>query len=75
VYLLTSCDGAFAAAVTLPLSRPSPAAGLPLTQARPAIVKALDQAGRLVSSEPVRQAVGVHERCQTPAATPGSCCG
>ena len=41
-------------------------AGLPLTQARSAIVKALDEAGLLVSSEPVRQVVGVHERCQTP---------
>jgi valyl-tRNA synthetase len=41
-------------------------AGLPLTQARAAIVKALGEAGLLVSSEPVRQVVGVHERCQTP---------
>jgi valyl-tRNA synthetase len=41
-------------------------AGLQLTQARAAIVKALGEAGRLVSSEPVRQVVGVHERCQTP---------
>ena len=41
-------------------------AGLRLTQARSAIVKALDEAGLLVSSEPVRQVVGVHERCQTP---------
>jgi len=41
-------------------------AGMPLTQARSAIVKALDEAGLLVSSEPVRQVVGVHERCQTP---------
>ncbi len=41
-------------------------AGLQLTQARAAIVKALDEAGLLVSSEPVRQVVGVHERCQTP---------
>jgi valyl-tRNA synthetase len=41
-------------------------AWLPLTQARSAIVKALDEAGLLVSSEPVRQVVGVHERCQTP---------
>jgi len=41
-------------------------AGLPLTQARSAIVKALDEAGLLVSSEPVRQVVGVDERCQTP---------
>ena len=41
-------------------------AGLPLTQARSAIVKALGEAGLLVSSEPVRQVVGVHERCQTP---------
>src|SRR5690242_20485724 len=43
-----------------------PFAGLPLTQARSAIVKALDEAGLLVSSEPVRQVVGVDERCQTP---------
>src|SRR6478752_477269 len=41
-------------------------AGLSLTQARSAVVKALDEAGLLVSSEPVRQVVGVHERCQTP---------
>jgi valyl-tRNA synthetase len=41
-------------------------AGLALTQARSAIVKALDEAGLLVASEPVRQVVGVHERCQTP---------
>jgi valyl-tRNA synthetase len=41
-------------------------AGMPLTQARPAIVKALDEAGLLAGSEPVRQVVGVHERCQTP---------
>lgn len=43
-----------------------PFAGLPVTQARAAIVKALDEAGLLVSSVPVRQVVGVHERCQTP---------
>jgi valyl-tRNA synthetase len=43
-----------------------PFAGLPVTQARAAIVKALDEAGRLISSVPVRQVVGVHERCQTP---------
>jgi valyl-tRNA synthetase len=41
-------------------------AGLSLPQGRSAIVKALDEAGLLVSSEPVRQVVGVHERCQTP---------
>jgi valyl-tRNA synthetase len=41
-------------------------AGLTVTQARSAIVKALAEAGRLVSSVPVRQVVGVHERCQTP---------
>jgi valyl-tRNA synthetase len=41
-------------------------AGLPLTQARSAIVKALAAAGLLVDSLPVRQVVGVHERCQTP---------
>jgi valyl-tRNA synthetase len=41
-------------------------AGLTLAQGRAAIVKALDEAGLLVSSEPVRQVVGVHERCQTP---------
>jgi valyl-tRNA synthetase len=41
-------------------------AGLPVTQARAAIVKALDEAGLLASSVPVRQVVGVHERCQTP---------
>ena len=41
-------------------------AGLQVTQARAAIVKALDEAGLLVSSVPIRQVVGVHERCQTP---------
>jgi valyl-tRNA synthetase len=41
-------------------------AGLPLTAARSAIVKALDDAGLLAASVPVRQVVGVHERCQTP---------
>jgi valyl-tRNA synthetase len=41
-------------------------AGLPLTQARSAIAAALDAAGALAGSTPVRQAVGVHERCQTP---------
>ena len=43
-----------------------PFAGLQVTQARAAIVKALDEAGLLVSSVPIRQVVGVHERCQTP---------
>jgi valyl-tRNA synthetase len=41
-------------------------AGLTVTQARAAIVTALEQAGLLTSSMPVRQVVGVHERCQTP---------
>jgi len=41
-------------------------AGLQVTQARSAIVRALTEAGLLVRSEPVRQVVGVHERCQTP---------
>ena len=41
-------------------------AGLQVTQARSAVVQALDEAGLLVSSVPVRQVVGVHERCQTP---------
>ena len=41
-------------------------AGLALTQARSAIVKALAEAGLGVDSVPVRQVVGVHERCQTP---------
>jgi valyl-tRNA synthetase len=45
-------------------------AGLPLTQARAAVVKALDGAGLLVDSVPVRQVVGVHERCQTPVEFP-----
>ena len=43
-----------------------PFAGLQVTQARAAIVKALGEAGLLVSSVPIRQVVGVHERCQTP---------
>jgi len=41
-------------------------AGLTVTQARAAMVKALDEAGLLTSSVPVRQVVGVHDRCQTP---------
>jgi valyl-tRNA synthetase len=41
-------------------------AGLAVTQARAAIVKALTSAGLLIDSVPVRQVVGVHERCQTP---------
>src|SRR5215472_8761050 len=41
-------------------------AGLQLTQARSAIVAALSAAGFLAGSDPVRQVVGVHERCQTP---------
>jgi valyl-tRNA synthetase len=41
-------------------------AGLPLTQARSAIVKALTSTGLVIDSLPVRQVVGVHERCQTP---------
>ena len=41
-------------------------AGLPLAQARSAITKALAEAGLLADSVPVRQVVGVHERCQTP---------
>src|SRR5215469_11716440 len=41
-------------------------AGLPVTQARAAIVKALDEAGLLISRVPVVQVVGVHDRCQTP---------
>jgi valyl-tRNA synthetase len=43
-----------------------PFAGLTVTQGRSAVVKALDEAGLLVSSVPIRQVVGVHERCQTP---------
>jgi len=41
-------------------------AGLPPPQARPAIVSRLETSGFLVDSTPVRQVVGVHERCQTP---------
>jgi len=41
-------------------------AGLQLPQARSAIVSALSAAGLLLDSTPVRQVVGVHERCQTP---------
>jgi valyl-tRNA synthetase len=41
-------------------------AGLTVSQGRSAVVKALEAAGRLVDSVPVRQVVGVHERCQTP---------
>jgi valyl-tRNA synthetase len=41
-------------------------AGLRLTQARSAIVSALDAAGALAGAATVRQVVGVHERCQTP---------
>jgi valyl-tRNA synthetase len=41
-------------------------AGLTVTQARSAVVKALAEAGLLAGSVPVRQVVGVRERCQTP---------
>jgi valyl-tRNA synthetase len=41
-------------------------AGLPLAEARSRIVASLAGTGALVGSEPVRQAVGVHERCHTP---------
>ena len=41
-------------------------AGLQLTQARPAIVAALKESGSLVDSKPIKQTVGVHERCLTP---------
>jgi valyl-tRNA synthetase len=41
-------------------------AGLTVSQGRSAVVKALDEAGLLVGSVPVRQVAGVHERCQTP---------
>jgi valyl-tRNA synthetase len=41
-------------------------AGLQLAQARSAIVAALEQSGDLIDSKPVKQTVGVHERCQTP---------
>jgi valyl-tRNA synthetase len=41
-------------------------AGLTVSQARSAIAKALGEDGRLISGVPVRQVVGVHERCQTP---------
>jgi valyl-tRNA synthetase len=41
-------------------------AGLQVTQARSAMVRALTEAGLVVDSVPVRQVVGVHERCQTP---------
>jgi valyl-tRNA synthetase len=40
--------------------------GLQLTQARSAIVSALEAAGFLRGSDSIRQVVGVHERCQTP---------
>jgi valyl-tRNA synthetase len=41
-------------------------AGLQLTQARSAIVTALEAAGALVDTKPLKQVVGVHERCLTP---------
>ncbi len=41
-------------------------AGLTVSRGRSAIVQALEAAGRLAGSVPVRQVVGVHERCQTP---------
>jgi valyl-tRNA synthetase len=41
-------------------------AGLPVTEARAAVARALAEAGELAGSEPVRQAAGVHERCRTP---------
>ena len=42
-------------------------AGLQLGEGRKAIVAALDRAGLLPSSVPVKRPVGVHERCGTPA--------
>jgi valyl-tRNA synthetase len=41
-------------------------AGLTVSQARSAVVRALGSAGALAGSVPVRQVAGVHERCQAP---------
>ncbi|MGH3734022.1 MAG: valine--tRNA ligase [Micromonosporaceae bacterium] len=43
-----------------------PFAGLQLTQGRSAIVSKLAESGALVDSAPIKQVVGVHERCSTP---------
>ncbi len=43
-----------------------PFAGKTTTEARKAIVKALDEAGRLRGSKLIDQSVGVHDRCSTP---------
>jgi valyl-tRNA synthetase len=41
-------------------------AGEPLSSARDRIVARLAEIGALAGSDPIRQTVGVHERCQTP---------
>lgn len=43
-----------------------PFAGLQVTQARSAIVAQLTEIGALLGSTPIKQVVGVHERCTTP---------
>jgi valyl-tRNA synthetase len=41
-------------------------AGEPVSRARARMVERLAETGALLGGDPVRQAVGVHERCQTP---------
>jgi valyl-tRNA synthetase len=41
-------------------------AGLSVSEARSAIIDALDRDGQLLASQPVAQSVRVHERCDTP---------
>ncbi len=41
-------------------------AGMQITQARSAIVAELAKTGALIDSRPIKQVVGVHERCGTP---------
>ncbi|MFN2129150.1 MAG: valine--tRNA ligase [Anaerolineae bacterium] len=43
-----------------------PFAGLPVSEARHAVVAALDREGQLLSRQPVAQSIRVHERCDTP---------
>ena len=41
-------------------------AGLSVSEARSAIIDALDRDGQLLASQPVAQSVRIHERCDTP---------
>jgi valyl-tRNA synthetase len=41
-------------------------AGLHVSKARKAVINALKEEGRLIKMEPIKHAVNVHERCETP---------